>query len=208
MKNRTILEPAVPPRHCTVEQIRAAVKSVTELMSEEDRKKLIFEGELDAYTLKHDAHYHGYVLGFLFSRDLKYVILIRKTHPKSQAGMLNGIGGKIEFGESHRSAVHREFLEETGYDFDGWNYLKPFKVNHDLYCHVFYGVGDDEKCKTMTDEEIWAIPVERLLRIPFYPITSPELAVPIQGSLSPVDDVAELIAQCLNNLHKEQLKLQ
>lgn len=55
------------------------------------------------------------VVGFLFSPDFSEVLLIRKNRPDWQAGLLNGVGGKIE--EEDESPVHalvREFEEETG----------------------------------------------------------------------------------------------
>lgn len=55
-----------------------------------------------------------YVLGLMFSPDFDKVVLIRKTHPDWQKGKLNGVGGKIEFGENPSAAMVREFMEETG----------------------------------------------------------------------------------------------
>ena len=57
-----------------------------------------------------------YVCSFLFSLDRRRVLLIRKNRPAWQAGKLNGIGGKIEPGETPREAARREFREETGLD--------------------------------------------------------------------------------------------
>lgn len=55
------------------------------------------------------------VCGFAFSADKRQVALVRKLRPAFQAGLLNGIGGKIEPGERPVSAMVREFREETGY---------------------------------------------------------------------------------------------
>lgn len=55
------------------------------------------------------------VCGFAFSADRHQVALVRKLRPAFQAGLLNGIGGKIEPGERPVSAMVREFREETGY---------------------------------------------------------------------------------------------
>lgn len=55
-----------------------------------------------------------YVAGFFFDRDLEKVALITKARPDWQKGKLNGIGGHIEEGETPRSAMQREFHEETG----------------------------------------------------------------------------------------------
>ncbi len=56
-----------------------------------------------------------YVLGFAFDGDLPEtkVLLIRKTKPAWQKGRLNGVGGKIEPGETSITAIVREFQEET-----------------------------------------------------------------------------------------------
>lgn len=61
-----------------------------------------------------------YVVGFLLHPDRKSVALIRKNKPKWQAGLLNGIGGKIEPGETALQAMEREFLEETSVKVNGW----------------------------------------------------------------------------------------
>ena len=55
-----------------------------------------------------------YVVGFAFDqKDRTRVILIHKTKPAWQAGLWNGVGGKIEFGETPIEAMVREFEEET-----------------------------------------------------------------------------------------------
>jgi 8-oxo-dGTP diphosphatase len=54
-----------------------------------------------------------YVVGFLV--DLQGdVLLVRKLKPAWQAGLLNGVGGKIEPGETPLEAMAREWQEETG----------------------------------------------------------------------------------------------
>lgn len=55
-----------------------------------------------------------YVCGFAFHGE--GVVLIRKVKPEWQAGLLNGVGGKIEPGESPEQAMAREFKEEAGID--------------------------------------------------------------------------------------------
>lgn len=52
-----------------------------------------------------------YCCGFLFWRDR--VLLVRKTHPQWQDGLWNGVGGKIEDGETPLTAMVREFAEEA-----------------------------------------------------------------------------------------------
>ena len=55
-----------------------------------------------------------YVVGFLFTKDAKHVVLIRKLNPEWQRGLFNGVGGKIEINENSCDAMAREFGEETG----------------------------------------------------------------------------------------------
>lgn len=64
----------------------------------------------------------GYVVGFLFAEDREdpWVVLIEKARPEWQKGKLNGVGGKIEPGETPDEAMRREFREETGLDVQGW----------------------------------------------------------------------------------------
>lgn len=69
-----------------------------------------------------------YVLGFMFNEDESKVLLIMKNRPAWQAGKLNGVGGKIEAGETPIQAMEREFAEETG--FVAKHYI-PFSDNAD-----------------------------------------------------------------------------
>lgn len=55
-----------------------------------------------------------YVLGFSFDLKTEHVVLIRKNKPEWQKGKWNGVGGKIERGETPIIAMRREFEEETG----------------------------------------------------------------------------------------------
>lgn len=56
----------------------------------------------------------NYVCGFLFETDLQRVLLRLKARPAWQRGKLNGIGGKVESGETPFYAMRREAREETG----------------------------------------------------------------------------------------------
>lgn len=55
-----------------------------------------------------------YVCGFFFNPIGCNVLLIRKARPAWMAGRLNGVGGKIELGETNHQAMTREFKEEAG----------------------------------------------------------------------------------------------
>ncbi len=55
-----------------------------------------------------------YVLIFPFNKTCGSVWLITKEKPEWQKGSLNGIGGKIEAGETPMQAAIRELKEESG----------------------------------------------------------------------------------------------
>ena len=61
-----------------------------------------------------------YVVGFAFSPTRSRVHLIRKDRPAWQRGLYNGVGGKIEEGETPHQAMIREFKEEAGLNVPNW----------------------------------------------------------------------------------------
>lgn len=94
------------------------------------------------------------VLGLVFSEDLENVVLLRKNRPDFLAGKLNGVGGHIEGGESHRSAMEREFKEETGVRIiPHWELLGE-KVFKDCKMYVWTNRWNLSAIKTMTDETV------------------------------------------------------
>lgn len=48
-----------------------------------------------------------------FVRHNDHVLLVKKTHPTWQSGRWNGVGGRVEAGESMLDAMEREWMEET-----------------------------------------------------------------------------------------------
>ncbi len=103
------------------------------------------------------------MLGFLFDSALENVALIEKKRPDWQAGCFNGIGGKIEPGETPEAAIGREFLEEAGLDNIAW--MKFAVLGGSEWTVHCYCAADSSltMVKTMTDEEIsiksaWEIP--------------------------------------------------
>lgn len=107
-----------------------------------------------------------YVAGFLFSSDFERVVLIEKQKPDWQKGLLNGVGGKIEPGETPEEAMRREFMEETGMDVEDWTEYTTLG-GEGWRVHFFYGIGNVEAAVTLTDElvlvrrvdDLWALPV-------------------------------------------------
>lgn len=99
-----------------------------------------------------------YVAGFMFNDSKTQVALIRKSKPEWQRGKLNGIGGKIEEGESPLRAMVREFKEESGMLHEGWKYfLKMRGTNSDgalFQVHFFHTSGDLLLLESMEEEKI------------------------------------------------------
>ena len=101
-----------------------------------------------------------YACGFLFSPDRRRVLLIRKRRPAWQAGKLNGVGGKIEPGESAAQAMRREFREEADLDVREWQEVLTLTGRDDAGSgvawrgHFFRAFGDIDAARTMTDEQL------------------------------------------------------
>ncbi len=91
-----------------------------------------------------------YTVGLVFRNFGKEVALIKKTHPEWQSGRLNGIGGRIEDGETPFETMCREFREETGATVAGWG--KFCELRHqDRTIHYFVTHGGYALSST-TDE--------------------------------------------------------
>jgi len=101
-----------------------------------------------------------YVVGFLFDPHAFHVALIRKLRPEWQKGCLNGIGGKIESGESPKEAMIREFTEETGARVLDWAFFcKMYGDDWEVFCFKSFG---DYILGTKTDEEIVQVKLKDL----------------------------------------------
>lgn len=100
-----------------------------------------------------------YVAGFLFDSRDGSVVLIRKRRPAWQAGKYNGVGGKVEPGETPADAMRREFREETGHDREDWDLFCSLRGDG-FVVHFFRAFDVDlaRKVVTKTDEEILVLP--------------------------------------------------
>lgn len=106
-----------------------------------------------------------YCLGFLFNAKRNYVLLIEKKRPEWQRCKLNGIGGKLENGESSFDAMHRECFEETGLNFLDWQEVCIMGTSK-WKCQVFAALSDKIwEVQQKEDEELYKISVKGLLSI-------------------------------------------
>ena len=89
----------------------------------------------------------------MYSEDHTEVALIHKVKPPWQKGKLNGIGGKMELGETPLVAMIREFKEETGFHTHKWRFFCELSGKWGAV-NFFSTVGDLTQLKTMEEEEV------------------------------------------------------
>lgn len=103
-----------------------------------------------------------YVLGFLFDAQYKRVVLIKKTKPQWQAGLMNGVGGKIEVDETPVHAMVREFGEETAMltHKEEWiEFLTLTCPKARIYCFYAVAEWDITHVSSPTEEQVFVMPV-------------------------------------------------
>lgn len=107
----------------------------------------------------------AYVVGFVFDVGMNHVLLIHKNRPEWQKGFVNGLGGKIEEGESSLAAVAREIQEESSLEIaeDAWLYagrIYSETLSVEFFGSVYEGAMSD--ARTVEDEFIEWFPVSQL----------------------------------------------
>lgn len=106
-----------------------------------------------------------YVLGLAFTLNRDAVVLILKERPDWQKGLYNGVGGKVESGETTAAAMSREFLEETGVRLNNWSCFASFSDTGGEYVvHVFKTFAGEEltRIRATTDEVPSLVDLENL----------------------------------------------
>lgn len=101
-----------------------------------------------------------YVLGFCFNKAEDSVVLMCKNRPDWQAGSFNGIGGKIESGETRVEAMIREFEEETGVSTIPADWTECIEMSGiDWKVHIFKATNSmyHDNAKTTTDEDVFKV---------------------------------------------------
>jgi len=130
------------------------------------------EVDAEAPPVLHADHGDRYVCGFLFDSHRR-VLLVRKTRgPVAVVGRWNGIGGRIERGESGLEAMRREFVEGTGIGIERWEgVLQLSGMNAGRFWSVqFYRAWVEEmpaaiRSTNDVGEELGAWDVKTIVRI-------------------------------------------
>lgn len=112
-----------------------------------------------------------YVNGFLFDPTLRHVVLMRKNKPVQQEGLLNGIGGKIEKGETPLEAMIREFKEETGMSVKNWQHFATLKWKGSHHpkgavMHLLCTTGNVFAARSVTAEQVGVYSVNDVMDMP------------------------------------------
>lgn len=107
-----------------------------------------------------------YVCGFLFNLDHSLVYLIKKNRPETMKGKLNGIGGRMQPGETASNAMWRECEEEADVVTEAheWRYFAKLSFEHAIV--HFFAAATDQKPRSMTDEKVIPTQVSTLKHIP------------------------------------------
>lgn len=109
-----------------------------------------------------------YSLGFAFDAAGKRVVLIQKNRPAWQRGLLNGVGGHVEEGESFHACMAREFQEETGietYESNWKMFARLFSPQFEMHVFSIF-TNEIAYLKALTDESVGWYLVEDLRKLP------------------------------------------
>lgn len=97
-----------------------------------------------------------FVVAYVFDEN-ENVLLIKKNRPTWQAGNYNGIGGKIEEGETPLVAMIREMKEETDLFIREWFLTEKRIFDNGVELNIFCTYIESSKLKQykqMTDESL------------------------------------------------------
>ncbi len=109
----------------------------------------------------------NYCVCILFNKDLTKTLLIQKAEGKWFAGMYNGLGGKLEEGETAKEACIREVWEESN---ELITLKNPFQLAtltfpHEvtIHLHAFYDIIDEVALPANREGVAYWLPTEFLL---------------------------------------------
>lgn len=112
----------------------------------------------------------NYVCGFAFDREHHNVlVLIEKNKPEWQKGKLNGIGGKIEDGETPHAAMVRECREETGLEIPEWKQFARYTGDWGTVHFFTSNTANVFQAQMLESEQIIILSIETALSMPHIP---------------------------------------
>src|SRR3989338_7462302 len=106
-----------------------------------------------------------FTLGFIFTPKFDKVLLIHKTHPDSQAGRINGLGGLIENGEDIYDCIVREIKEESNLETNKNEWIFAGKLDmpeYPVYVLGYIYNGSLNDASSQTEEKIEWFDVDSL----------------------------------------------
>ncbi len=98
--------------------------------------------------------YADWVNVFGMTKDDRVVMVKQYRHGIEEVGM-ELPGGVSEHGEDPETAARREVLEETGFEFETYEYLGKTSANPSTtnnFTHMFLATGGEKKCEQSLDE--------------------------------------------------------
>jgi len=104
-------------------------------------------------------------LGFIYTPDFEFVLLIRKHKLVHHAGKLNGLGGKCEGSETAHECLSREVKEESTLDIHAERWKKIGAMHWqewevEIFATVYNGPLED--IASLASEEVGWYPVRDL----------------------------------------------
>jgi ADP-ribose pyrophosphatase len=115
--------------------------------------------------------YPEWVNAFALTEEGKVIMVKQYRHGIGEVG-IELPGGVAEKGETMEEAVKRELLEETGYEFDSWEYLGKISANPSTtnnFMHMFLARNGKKTTKQKLDEheelEVHLMDIEEVTKL-------------------------------------------
>ena len=114
-----------------------------------------------------------YVLGFLFHGP-DVALIYKLKGPRPVIDRWNGVGGKVELGESPFDAMVREFKEETGVTIEHWwsfceFYMSDYQAMIACYMAKINGNQPRPQLQQLTEERVAWWPYRQISRLDVVP---------------------------------------
>lgn len=131
-----------------------------------------------------------YVVGIIFNENQSKVLLIRKNRPEFLKNKFNGIGGKVEKGESPLQTMIRESQEETTVKDTNWVELGI--LSDPVFKITFFALYNQnlDHIQALTDEKVYVMDVRNVFD-PFNYL-APDIVVHLRPFIALAMDTAGL----------------